>query len=117
MIISSQQYKKLIRDQEKLEALECAGVDNWMGYGESLCDLRKQWKKEDIEEKIEINETTEIHLVLLANIRNILVDFLEERKLWENSSIEYKNIWYKDTSEKLNQINKILSKYLWTQNI
>ena len=88
MIISSKQYKKLIRDQEKLEALECAGVDNWAGYDESLCDLRKQWEREDIKEKIKINETTEINVVLLAYIRNILIDFLEERKLWENSSIE-----------------------------
>lgn len=34
--ISIAEYKELIKDQNKLNALEIGGVDNWEWYGESL---------------------------------------------------------------------------------
>lgn len=32
IIITKKEYDRLIKDQEKLYALEAAGVDNWEGY-------------------------------------------------------------------------------------
>jgi hypothetical protein len=32
-------YKSLLRDRDKLRALENAGVDNWEGYDEAMTSL------------------------------------------------------------------------------
>jgi len=49
-MISKKEYEKLKRDQEKLEALEAGGVDNWEFYGEAL----KEWEaKYELKEKRE----------------------------------------------------------------
>lgn len=36
VVISVDEYFKLVKDQEKLNALEMGGVDNWEGYGDAL---------------------------------------------------------------------------------
>lgn len=36
VIISEDEYDSLQEDGEKLNALECAGVDNWEGYGYAM---------------------------------------------------------------------------------
>lgn len=36
VIISKDEYDSLQDDGEKLYALECAGVDNWSGYGYAM---------------------------------------------------------------------------------
>lgn len=38
--------KELIESNLKLVALECGGVDNWMGYGWSIEDFISQWVKD-----------------------------------------------------------------------
>ena len=38
VIISKNEFADLLRDSDKLNRLECGGVDNWDWYGESLND-------------------------------------------------------------------------------
>lgn len=40
------QLDQLLADSQKLNALECAGVDNWEGYSEAI-ELLDEWQKED----------------------------------------------------------------------
>lgn len=40
--ISLSEYESLIRAQDKLDALEGAGVDNWEGYDYAMEMLREQ---------------------------------------------------------------------------
>jgi hypothetical protein len=42
--ISKERYDELIAVEEKLSALECAGVDNWEGYDFAMEDI---WNKTD----------------------------------------------------------------------
>jgi hypothetical protein len=35
-IVSVCEHERLMRDSDKLYALECAGVDNWEGYGDAM---------------------------------------------------------------------------------
>ena len=49
MEITREKLKKLEKAQEKLQALEGGGVDNWEFYGEAMDTLIK---KEEIEESI-----------------------------------------------------------------
>lgn len=32
--ISAERYFALLKDENELNGLECAGVDNWVGYGQ-----------------------------------------------------------------------------------
>jgi hypothetical protein len=34
--ISKKEYEELVKDSEKLSALEAAGVDNWQGYDNAM---------------------------------------------------------------------------------
>ena len=36
VIIPKNEFASLLRDSDKLYRLECGGVDNWVGYAESL---------------------------------------------------------------------------------
>ena len=36
IIIQKNEFASLLRDSNKLYRLECGGVDNWVGYAESL---------------------------------------------------------------------------------
>ena len=36
IIIPKNEFASLLRDSNKLYRLECGGVDNWVGYAESL---------------------------------------------------------------------------------
>lgn len=36
IVITKSEYLGLRKKAEKLDCLECGGVDNWEGYGESL---------------------------------------------------------------------------------
>lgn len=38
IIIPKNKFADLLRDSDKLNRLECGGVDNWDWYGESLND-------------------------------------------------------------------------------
>ena len=38
IIIPKNEFADLLRDSDKLDRLECGGVDNWDWYGESLND-------------------------------------------------------------------------------
>lgn len=38
IIIPKNEFASLLRDSDKLNRLECGGVDNWDWYGESLND-------------------------------------------------------------------------------
>ena len=38
IIIPKNEFADLLRDSDKLNRLECGGVDNWDWYGESLND-------------------------------------------------------------------------------
>lgn len=38
--ISKSEYESLKEDSEKLNALECLGVDNWCGYDDAMNYLR-----------------------------------------------------------------------------
>lgn len=45
VVISEDEYNELKKDSEKLNALECAGVDNWEGYEIAmsyLCDEEEE---------------------------------------------------------------------------
>jgi len=46
--ITEQEYNELIEASQKLNALECAGVDNWEGYSEGM-KLLGQWKQEEVD--------------------------------------------------------------------
>ena len=54
MNISEKRIRELLRNEEKLLALERGGVDNWDFYDESL----KEWRKENELEEL-IQETVE----------------------------------------------------------
>lgn len=60
--IPQEKYNKMLRQIEKLEALERGGVDNWEGYGESLAD----WFAE--------NEVEEALDAFVEEVNDILVD-------------------------------------------
>ena len=47
MNITPERYKALSRAEDKLQALENGGVDNWEFYGESLEEFNKQEERED----------------------------------------------------------------------
>ena len=51
--IPKEELLSLIADSERLNALECGGVDNWSYYGESKRDYLKQDGTEDFEELAE----------------------------------------------------------------
>ena len=36
IIVPKNEFASLLRDSDKLYRLECGGVDNWVGYAESL---------------------------------------------------------------------------------
>ena len=44
--ITLDEYSQLLDRDQKLAALECAGVDNWEGYDEALSIL-EEWNSED----------------------------------------------------------------------
>lgn len=46
MFISRETYIELLSDSYKLDALECAGVDNWSFYGYALKDYLKETNHE-----------------------------------------------------------------------
>ncbi len=46
--INESEYKKLLRQARKLEALEAGGVDNWDWYDESLKGVRKEDALEEL---------------------------------------------------------------------
>lgn len=39
--ISKSEYNSLLRDEQKLQAFESAGVDNWQGYDDAMDILRE----------------------------------------------------------------------------
>ena len=39
--ISKKEYKGLLKDEQKLQALEGVGVDNWQGYDDAMDILRE----------------------------------------------------------------------------
>ncbi len=45
--IPLEQFDSLCRDEEKLAALEMAGVDNWEGYDEAMRILREMRKENE----------------------------------------------------------------------
>lgn len=51
IIVSKKEYKELLRSEQKLNALEAAGVDNWQGYDDAMDILREEgyFKKEEDE--------------------------------------------------------------------
>jgi hypothetical protein len=40
VVVGPNRYKRLIEDQDKLNALEQYGVDNWVGYDDAMRELR-----------------------------------------------------------------------------
>ncbi len=42
VMIDKTRYEDLLKSERKLNALECAGVDNWGGYSDAM-----EWLKED----------------------------------------------------------------------
>ena len=44
--ISQKEYARLIRADNKLEALECCGVDNWSGYSDAMEELHQNEDEE-----------------------------------------------------------------------
>lgn len=42
VVISLQEFEKLKEDQEFLQALQAAGVDNWEGYDEALMETLRE---------------------------------------------------------------------------
>ncbi|MCE5221884.1 MAG: hypothetical protein LLF98_11655 [Clostridium sp.] len=44
--ISKEEYESLLESDRKLDALECAGVDNWGGYGDAMDILRRESEEE-----------------------------------------------------------------------
>ncbi len=54
MEITKERLKKLERIEAKMIALECAGVDNWEGYGIAMEEIEKQERVDNtIEEAAE----------------------------------------------------------------
>jgi len=50
VVITAEEYKRLLIAEKVLQALERAGVDNWDGYGFAFEELRKtdpDFKDED----------------------------------------------------------------------
>ena len=44
--ITLEEYNKLLKDSNFLEALKCAGVDNWKGYSEAI-ELLEEWDEDE----------------------------------------------------------------------
>jgi len=44
--ITKAEYEELVKNSNFLEALRCAGVDNWSGYGEAF-DILNEWDEEE----------------------------------------------------------------------
>ena len=47
---------QLIKDSEKLAALEAEGVDNWEGYYEAIKELNVGYQKDDITDEVLIKQ-------------------------------------------------------------
>lgn len=45
--VSEKELKVFINCKNRLEALECGGVDNWEYYGESIHEYVKDYKEEN----------------------------------------------------------------------
>ena len=45
VIISKKEYENLLERAEMLDALECAGVDNWEGYSYAM-EMLEEWQDE-----------------------------------------------------------------------
>lgn len=45
IIIPKNEFASLLRDSDKLNRLECGGVDNWDGYDESLNNEDPSYEK------------------------------------------------------------------------
>lgn len=43
--ITEDHYERLLESEDKLAALEAAGVDNWQGYDDAM-DILREWKLE-----------------------------------------------------------------------
>ena len=50
MEITNKRFKELLKLEAKMTALECAGVDNWEGYGIAMEEIEAQ---EEIDSKID----------------------------------------------------------------
>lgn len=57
-LITTKEYKRLLKDSLKLAALESGGVDNWDWYGASLCDFLDEEGVEDFDELVEKDMAT-----------------------------------------------------------
>lgn len=44
--ISKEEYKYLLKRDDKLQALENGGVDNWEWYSDSLADFYKEYPED-----------------------------------------------------------------------
>lgn len=44
--ITVKEYESLQRDLQWLNAIECAGVDNWEGYEEAM-NILEEWENEE----------------------------------------------------------------------
>lgn len=42
VILTKEEYESLLEDQQKLEALESYGVDNWSGYSDAMMSMREE---------------------------------------------------------------------------
>jgi hypothetical protein len=47
IIIKKDIYESLMRDSNKLDALECGGVDNWSGYGYAMKEYFKNEEEKE----------------------------------------------------------------------
>jgi hypothetical protein len=45
VIISAEEYNRLLDAEALLIALQSAGVDNWAGYGDAI-EMAEEWKRE-----------------------------------------------------------------------
>lgn len=47
-LINSDRLLELLQKEERLYALDCAGVDNWEGYDDALADYEDQWEADEM---------------------------------------------------------------------
>lgn len=67
--ISTDKLRDLYRDSERLNALECGGVDNWEWYGEAIHEYLSDTPYDDFDEYIENEYSDESLLEIFPEVK------------------------------------------------
>lgn len=106
--ISADKYLKLLKAENALNALECAGVDNWAGYGQQheYMASEKALLKEVNSKVVNSENKEQPRLNLKKKISRARV-MLQEKEIKKTGYNKFSNYYYFELRDFLPYINKI----------